>query len=77
MARFHYEASALYAIPGGPQYHEGIAHMDIVRALRDGDRGEAEHTTRQHVLCGKERIVSPPRREENGEVLTMLVESFV
>jgi len=51
--------------------------MDIVGALRADDRQEAEHITRQHILCGKERIVSPLRREEHGEALTMLVESFV
>ena len=79
LARFHYDSSSLYAIPLGEEYHEGLAHMDIVRALRDGDRQKAERTTRQHVLCGRERLVSPsaPGESATGESISMLVEAFV
>lgn len=79
LARFHYDAGPLYAIPLGDEYYEGLAHMDIVRAVRAGDRGSAERITRQHILCGRERIVpsSPAGTEGNGDSISMIMEAFV
>ena len=77
LARSQCDASAVYAIQPGEQYHQGLSHVDIVRALSDGDRRKAEHLTRRHILCGRERILSPPGRNGQEESLSMLVGAFV
>jgi len=74
---FHYDVSTLYAVRNGEESYENIAHLDIVRAVREGDRNKAELITREHILCGKERIVTLPQEKEPREALSLLVESFV